>query len=165
MVICLGNPMDSRSLGRLPCPGGSAEFPSELRLPHLGVRPCPPVAAWCRESVPRLCPRRVPQSAFVSRATIAPVRANVPAEGAHWIRRTTEVLAPSSGEQSSAPRWRRRLSPLTRSITLFVITPTISKSKATAPRTVALTRNEPHAAPCRMAAAIRAGAWATRHDG
>jgi hypothetical protein len=28
--------------------------PPELKLPHLGVRPYPPRAAWCRESVTRL---------------------------------------------------------------------------------------------------------------
>ncbi len=30
--------------------------PPELKLPLLGVRLCPPRAAWCQESVPRLCP-------------------------------------------------------------------------------------------------------------
>src|SRR5260370_21521655 len=30
--------------------------PPELKLPVLGVRLCPPRAARCRESVPRLCP-------------------------------------------------------------------------------------------------------------
>jgi hypothetical protein len=31
-------------------------YPPELNLRLLGVRLCPPRAAWCRESVPRLCP-------------------------------------------------------------------------------------------------------------
>ena len=30
--------------------------PPELKVPRLGVRACPPRSAWCRESVPRLCP-------------------------------------------------------------------------------------------------------------
>ena len=30
--------------------------PPKLKLPLIGVRPCPPRAAWFRESVPRLCP-------------------------------------------------------------------------------------------------------------
>src|SRR5712691_1420956 len=44
LVMC---PLVSRRLRRCP---------PELKLPLLGVRPCPPRAAWCRESVPRLCP-------------------------------------------------------------------------------------------------------------
>ncbi len=41
------------------CPPVSRRLPRcppELKLQLLGVRPCPPRAAWCRESVPRLCP-------------------------------------------------------------------------------------------------------------
>jgi len=41
------------------CPPVSRRLPRcppELKLPLLGVRLCPPRAAWCRESVPRLCP-------------------------------------------------------------------------------------------------------------
>src|SRR5207248_11101634 len=30
--------------------------PPELKLPLLGVHPCSRRAAWCQESVPRLCP-------------------------------------------------------------------------------------------------------------
>jgi hypothetical protein len=29
-------------------------WPPELKLPRPAVRPCPPRAAWCRESVTRL---------------------------------------------------------------------------------------------------------------
>src|SRR5439155_17472722 len=41
------------------CPPVSRRLPTcppELKLPLLNVRLCPPRAAWCRESVPRLCP-------------------------------------------------------------------------------------------------------------
>jgi hypothetical protein len=55
------NPEPSRSRTEsASCPRGSHRVrrcPPEPKLPCLGVRPCRPRSAWCRESVPRLCPR------------------------------------------------------------------------------------------------------------
>ncbi len=45
-TVSIACPLVSRRLPRCP---------PELELPLLGVRPCPPRAAWFRESVPRLC--------------------------------------------------------------------------------------------------------------
>ncbi len=47
-TVLIACPLVSRRLRRCP---------PELKFLLLGVRPCPPRAAWCRESVPRTVPR------------------------------------------------------------------------------------------------------------
>jgi hypothetical protein len=40
--------------------------PPELKSPHLDVRPCPPRAAWCQESVTRRAPQKGGEPAATS---------------------------------------------------------------------------------------------------
>ncbi len=107
LVVC---PRVSRRLRRCP---------PELKLPLLGVPPCPPRAAWCRESVPRLCPgacfkRRGPSTTSNSEVSLTAVRVDrfCLEDLAHVSRRSVrslrETASPKQGGCLRLPPFPRR---------------------------------------------------------